>query len=205
VEQGELLDLLRTHRGFGRPGLGQAHMGDEAFPRRHARRDGACQIDEAQVAGGQHSVHAPLLVDHDQRSDAGAPHAGGRLGERRLRSDGVRVVDDAVLGALDDLDLAHLRLDLAAAEAAVDDADAALFRDGDGHVRAGHRVHVGRHDRPLHRDVLRKPGRQVDRRRIAALEDAELGGEEEVVKGAASDEIKKITHGTGHGDTESRR
>ena len=36
----------------------------------------------------------------------------------------VRVWNDPVLRALDDLDLAHLRLDLTGAEAAVDDADA---------------------------------------------------------------------------------
>ena len=36
--------------------------------------------------------------------------------------------DDAVLRALDDLHFAHLRLDLAGPEAAVDDADAALLR-----------------------------------------------------------------------------
>ena len=103
---------------------------------------------------------------------------------------GVRVVDDAVLLALDDLDLAHLRLDLAAAEAAVDDADAAFFGDGDRHLGARDRVHVGRDDRPLQREVLGEARRQVDGRRIAALDDAVLGREEEVVERAAADEIE---------------
>ena len=59
--------------------------------------------------------------------------------------------DHAVLGPLDDLDLAHLRLDVAGPEAAVDDADAPFLGLHDGHRRAGDRVHVGRHDRAAER------------------------------------------------------
>ena len=96
-----------------------------------------------------------VLVDHDQRADAGAAHHLGRLGQRRGRTDRVRVGDDAMLAPLDPLDLAHLRLDVARAEAAVDDADAAFLGDGDRHLRAGDGVHVRRDDRPLQRQPLR--------------------------------------------------
>ena len=129
----------------------------------------------------------------------------GRLGQRGVRRDRVRVADDAVLRALDDLDLAHLRLDLAAAEAAVDDADAALLGDRDRHRRARDRVHVGRDDRPLERDAVEKRRGQIDERRIAPLDDAELRREEEVVEGAAANEGEQVTHETGHRDTESQR
>ena len=70
-----------------------------------------------------------------------------------------------MLTPLDALDLADLRLDVARAEAAIDDADAAFFGDRDGHLRARDRVHVGRHDRPLQREVLARGGEE---RSIAA-------------------------------------
>ena len=87
--------------------------------------------------------------------------------------------DDPVLRALDDLDFAHLRLDLAGPEAPVDDPEAALFRLHDRHRRPRHRIHVGRDDGPLERQVLGKARGQVDLRGVAPLEDAVLGGEAE--------------------------
>ena len=76
--------------------------------------------------------------------------------------DAVGVVDDAVLGSLDDLDLADLWLDLARPEAPVDDANPALFGLHDGHRRAGHRVHVGGDDRALQGDATeRRPDRSM--------------------------------------------
>ena len=102
----------------------------------------------------------PVLVDDDERADAGAAHGLARLGERAPRADRVGIGDDAVLPPLDALDLAHLRLDVAGPEAAIDDADAAFFGDRDRHLGARDRVHVGRHDRPLQRQVLGEAARK---------------------------------------------
>ncbi len=107
-----------------------------------------------------------------------------------------------MLGPLDDLDLADLRLDVARAEAAVDDPDASFLRLHDGHRRPRHRVHVGRHDRPLERQVLRHTARQIDDRRIAAGQDAAVRGQEEVVERGA---VHQPGHGLGHGRLDPRK
>jgi hypothetical protein len=93
-----------------------------------------------------------------------------------------------VLRALDDLHLAHLRLDVPGPEAAVDDADAPFFRLHDGHRRARDRVHVGRHDGTAERQMLRDAAREVDRRRIAARDDALLRRQQKIVECGAVDE-----------------
>ena len=72
--------------------------------------------------------------------------------------DRIRIADDDVLHPLDLGDFAHLRLDVAVAEAAIDDADAAFFGLHDRHRRARDGVHVGRHQRPLERDVASRSG-----------------------------------------------
>ena len=99
-----------------------------------------------------------------------------------------------MLRALDDFHLAHLRRDVAAAEAAIDDAEAPLFGLDDRHCGARDRVHVRRDDRMLQRDVLGEAGGQIDRFRIAALENAEPRREQKIVEGAAADRGQQIGH-----------
>ena len=123
---------------------------------RHAIPDAAGRAAEPQVAGRQQPDDAAGFVDDDQRADASPAHHLGGLAELRLRPNGVRVDDDAVLAPFDPFHFAHLRLDVAGAEPAIDDADAAFFRHGDRHLGAGDRVHVGRDDRALQRQVLRQ-------------------------------------------------
>ena len=109
-------------------------------------------VDEAHVALGQEPFQLQPGIDDDERADPGSRHEASGLADRGRCVDAVGVADDAMLRPLDDLDLTDLRLDLAGPEAAVDDADPALFGLHDGHRRAGHRVHVGRDDRALQRD-----------------------------------------------------
>jgi hypothetical protein len=97
-----------------------------------------------------------------------------------------------VLRALHRLDLAHLRLDLAGPEAAIDDAEAAFLGLHDRHRRPRDRVHVGREDRPLERQVRRQPGTQIEAGGIAPRDHAELRREEDVVEGAAVDEAQQL-------------
>ena len=137
VQQRQLLDLVRPHGVFRLRGFGLARVRDQALARRHPRGDRSALIHEPQVARRQQPLHPPLGVDDDERADAGVAHPRGRFGEAGVRPDRVGIADDAVLLALDDLDLAHLRLDLAAAEAAVDDADARLLRRRQSPSRRG--------------------------------------------------------------------
>ena len=165
IEQRKLLDLVRPHRLFclrvsGSPVCAISRS-------RGVIRDATVPdwSDEPQVARRQQALHPALGVDDDQRADAGVAHPGRRLGKAGVWRDRVRVADDAVLLALDDLDFADLRIDLAAAEPAVDDADPAFFRDGNRHVGARDGIHVGRDDRPLQGEMPREARRQVDGRR----------------------------------------
>ena len=88
-------------------------------------------------------------------------HDLARLAERRARRQRHRVEDHAVGRALDLVDLADLLLDR---EVAVDDADAALARQRHGEGHLGDRVHGGRDERDVERDVAREARRDVDRR-----------------------------------------
>jgi len=97
-----------------------------------------------------------------------------------------------VLLALDDLDFAHLRIDVAAAKTSVDDAKTAFLGDGDRHGRTRHRVHVGRDNRPPECDASREARGQLDARRIATFDDAVLRGEEEVVECAAANKGEQV-------------
>ena len=84
------------------------------------------------------------------------------------------------------------------AEAAIDDAEAAFFGLHDRHRRARDRVHVGRDERPLQRDVLREAARQIDGARVAPLEHAVLRPQQEVVEGAAADGVHQTSGGGIH-------
>ena len=118
------------------------------------------------------SVSSPLQplrgIDDGQRADTGLRISRLASETERVVADRVRIENDAVLRPLDREHFGDLRRDVACAESAVDDPDAAFLRQHHGHRRARDRVHVGRHDRPIERDVLREPARQVDRRRVAA-------------------------------------
>ena len=154
VDERKLLHLALGHDALGLGRLERALMHHEPVERRHPLGDApVAVVDEAHVALGQESLQPALGIDDDERADARARHEPQRLRNRGRFVDAVGVVDDAVLGPLDDLDLADLRLDLAGPEAPVDDADPALFGLHDGHRRAGHRIHVGGDDRALQRDA----------------------------------------------------
>ena len=98
-----------------------------------------------------------------------------------------------MLRALDDLDLADLRLDVAGAEPAIDDPEAPFLGLHDGHRGAGHGVHVGRDDRPLERQVLE------NRHDKSIAAGSRRGGrllrrQQEIVECAAAHELQKV-HG----------
>ena len=187
-DERQLLDLALDHDPLGFARVGGARVRHQTVGRRHAVGDApVAAVDEPHVPLGEQALQPPPLVDDDQGADTRPRHHRPRLVDRRRRRDAVRIVDDAVLRALHDLDFANLRLDLARAEPAIDDADAPFFGLDDRHRRARHGIHVGRDDRPLQGDPARQLARQVDDGRVAPLQDAALRREDEVVEGAAED------------------
>jgi hypothetical protein len=130
---------------------------------RHAFGHPAGVGGESHIALGEQADEAPRRVDDRERPDPGPFHHAAGFEEAAIRSDSVRVVNDAVLRALHCGHLGHLRRDVAGAESAIDDADAALLRKNDGHGGPRDRIHVGRHQRTLQRDLVGEPGRQIDR------------------------------------------
>jgi hypothetical protein len=192
VDQRQLLDLLRAHHLFRRGKVRRAALNDQPLARRHARCHGALRtIDETEVAAGEQPLQPPAAVGDDERSDAGGAHPGCGVGKAGVGRDRVGIRDDAVLLPLDDLDLAHLRLDFSASEPAIDDADAAFFGHGDRHFGSRHRIHVRGDDRPLQRDARGEPAGEIDGRRVAPLDDAVLRVEQKIVKGRPANEINQ--------------
>jgi len=167
-------------------------MRDQTLERRHAIGDAQpFAADEAEIALGEQAAQLPRLVEDDERADAAPRHQARGLVDGRGRADAVGIGDDAVLGALDDLDFAHLRLDVAGPETAIDDADAAFFRHGNRHFGSRDGIHVRRDDGPLQRDTRSKVAGQIDRGGIPSLDDAVLRVEKEVIERGAADEIKE--------------
>ena len=89
------------------------------------------------------------------------------------------VGDDAVLAALDHVHLLGL---LADGHILVDDADAALTGDGDGHAVLGDGIHGGADKRDIQPDLLGQLGVQVD---VGGQHVAGRGDQQHVVKGEA--------------------
>ena len=130
VDERQLLDLAFDHHLLGLFERDRPGVHDELVERRHAVAHALLPGDEPHVARRQQPFQFARTVDDDQRADAGLLHHAAGVRQAVGRLDGVGIGDDAVLRALDDLDLAHLRRDVAAAEAAVDDAEARLLRPG---------------------------------------------------------------------------
>ena len=104
--------------------------------------------------------------------------------------DGDRVHHHAGLVALHE---AHLLGLLVGLQIAVDDADAAVLRHGDGHPGLGHRVHRGGDDRQVEADRAGQLGRDID---VAGQNLRAARPQQHVVEGQAFDEL---IDNAGHG------
>ena len=198
IHEGQLLHLPLDHHPFGALDVDEPLVDGEPLARSHALGDLPASRHEAHIALGQHAPEHARVIHHGQGVNARALHHGPGLVQGGPGPDRVGIGNDAVLRALDGLDLAHLRLDVAAPEAAVDDADPALLGLHDRHGRAGHGVHVGGDDRAPEADPARQARGEVDARRVAPLEHAALGREQEIVEGAPPDKLAQAL-GPGHG------
>ena len=136
-------------------------------------------VGETHVAVGEDADQPARLavgaaLDHGNAGDRGALHQRQRVGERRVGENGDRVDHHAALEALD---LAHLFGLLLGREIAVDDADAARLRHGDGEPRLGDGVHRRGKNRQIEADRARQPRRKVD----AARHDRRMAGPQQHV------------------------
>src|SRR5947208_33821 len=122
---------------------------------------------ELQVAVGDDAHEAPGVVyDRDAR-DAEPLHQAHRLPQRPVRSEGDGVQDHPRFAALHAV---HLRRLAVHRHVLVDDADAALTRDRDRHLRFGDRIHGGGHERDVEGDAAGKARAHVHVPRMYARE-----------------------------------
>ena len=92
------------------------------------------------VAARDHADEQTLCIHDRESAHALLAHEPGNLAESRVRTHGVGIVDDGVLGTLHPRDLLDLIFDRTGA---VDDAHAAFSREGDGEFALRHGVHGG--------------------------------------------------------------
>ena len=131
---------------------------------------------EAIVAVRDHADHFALLHDRESRHPM-LLREREELSHRDIGRYRHRVAEHPRLVALH---FGNFRGLLLGGEILVDEADAALLRDGDRERRLGHRVHRGRDERDVELDVARQPGLEAD----IAGQDAGVGRyEKDVVKG----------------------
>src|ERR1044071_5760995 len=144
VDDEELLDAVLLQDALRLFERGADGDGDERL-RRHHLGDGDVEARlEAEVAVGDDADEVAALVDDRHARNLVVLHHGERLAHGAVGADGDGVDDHPRLGTLDPVDLFRLTFNR---KVLVDDADAALLRDGDGEAALGHRVHRGRAER----------------------------------------------------------
>ena len=176
VDERQLLDLALDHQRR-RPlrAIAAPRLVTSRSTRRHARRR---RVDSgASTKRTSRSVSRPVsrcvAVDDDQRADARPPHQRGGL---------ARASRPAPMVSGSGMTPCCVRLTFCTSRTCGSMSPGRKPRSmmpmppssacTIGHRRARDRVHVGRDDRPVQREARRQAGRQVDGRRIAALEDA---------------------------------
>ena len=168
VDHQQLLDAMLVQQPFGlvltdaalthRDEVFLGHQFGHFLPPVGGKAYVAIGQDADEFAGA--SVAAAL--DHRDAGDAVLLHQGKRIGERGVGMNGDRVHHHA---GFELFHLAHLRRLYRRIEIAVNDANAAGLRHGDGHVRLGHRVHGRGDDRDIEGDAACDPGTNIHFRR----------------------------------------
>ena len=157
VHHQELLDTVLMQQFLRFVQVGALRHGDQAFGR-HQGGHWLLQVGhEAQVAVGENSRQLRSLGDGDAGNPVARHHLDGLL-HPLVRRHGDRVHDHTAFGTLDLVDLGGLRLD---AEILVDDANAALLRQGDGEIGLGDRIHRRAEQRDVEFNVVGQQGRHV--------------------------------------------
>ena len=126
-----------------------------------------------------------VVVDDRKARDAELRAQRVDLVDRGVGRRRDRVGDHARLAALHPVDLRRLLLDR---EVAMQDAEAALARDGDRHARLGDGVHRARDERRGDRDPAGHPRRRVG----LARDDVGVPGQQQDVVVGESDEAERV-------------
>ena len=178
VHDGQLLDLVLAQDLTGLGQGGALGGGDQVLPGHHV-------VDELVHVGLE--LHITVGDDADQTAVVADGHAGDAvfghqlvgLGQGVARPKPEGIGDHAVFRALDHVHLLGL---LADGHILVDDADAALSGDGDGHAILGNGVHGGADEGDVQMHLPGQAGVQINVRRQHI---AGGGDEQHVVKGEA--------------------
>src|SRR6266566_2120139 len=134
----------------------------------HRVADRAVQLAlELQVAVRDDPHQAPGVVHDRDARDAEPLHQAHRFAQRSVRPESDGVQDHPRLAALHAI---HLRRLTVHGHVLVDDADAALARDRDRHLRFGDRIHRGGHEGDVEGDAAGKARAHVHVPRMYARE-----------------------------------
>ena len=157
VHHQKLLDTVLVQEFLRLVQAGSLRHRDQVFGG-HERRNRLLQVaHETQVAVRENPRQLRALGDGDAGNPVTGHHLDGFL-HPLAWAHGNRVHDHAAFGALDLVDLGGLRLDT---EVLVDDADAALLRQGNGQIGLGDGIHGGADQRDVEFDFIGQQGRDV--------------------------------------------
>ncbi len=174
VHDRQLLDPVLVELGARAGGRGVRPLDDHARSHRVAH-EREVVAPEPEVASRDDAHELAAAVDHRQTRHSLRLHEGADLPQGPVGLDGDGVLDDPVQVALDRGDLLGL---LGRREVPVDDARAALQRDGHRHPLLGDGVHRRREDRHVERYVPRDDGGDV---RVPREDIGVSGNEEHIV------------------------
>ena len=125
----------------------------------HHLIDGTSHITlETQVAIGDNTHQATIVIHHGDAADMIFVHQVERILHGASELDGDRVINHAVFGTFDNGHLARLLLDT---HVLVDDTDSAFACYGNGHSRLRHRVHGSGNEGDFQFDVTRESRAQM--------------------------------------------
>ena len=155
VDHQQALQLVPVQQRLGLQQRRAIGHGDELFARRHDVADGNVVAGlEPQVAPCHDADHL-AAVAHGEPGHTQLLRKIDDLAHRVAGGDDHRVAQHTRFIALYTRHLGRL---VARGEVLVDDADSAFLRDGDGQARLGDRVHGGRHQGEVQRDVAGEAG-----------------------------------------------
>ena len=161
VDDQQLLDPPLLHHSLRLGEVGRLAQHREVLARHHRAHRRPVVGRETHVAVGHDPDDDAALVDHREAGDPVALLQQLGVGERLVRPQRHRRVDDPRDEALHPLHLGRLRLDV---EVAMHHADAARLRHRDRHPRLGHGVHRGTQQRDVQRHLAGEPRPRVGHR-----------------------------------------
>ena len=158
VNHQQLLHAVHMQYLFGLFKRGADGNGNQVLLGHHVADGDVGTGFKAQIAIGK-NAHKPMTLRHRHAGDFVAPHHFKRVAYHLVRANGDRIHNHAALRAFHFVNLAGLIGD---GQIAMDNADAALLRHGDGHARLGHSIHGRGKQRSVQRNIASQLGLRAD-------------------------------------------